>query len=170
MPSDDSGNRDWGVIVDSTDLANIILERLEFDEDISSVHISRPSISQPPSGSYTAPRSMVLQSSAEVVNGPVDGELITCPDDCIEGLTELINSANESILLSLQGMEMNWYWGWQTNPLIDALHSAAERGIAIRLIINQHYADENSEIQEAVNKLNEDWGWDEGHDLSLIHI
>ena len=168
MPSDDSGNRDWGVIVDSTDLANIILERLEFDEDISSVHISRPSISQPPSGSYTAPRSMVLQSSAEVVNGPVDGELITCPDDCIEGLTELINSANESILLSLQGMEMNWYWGWQTNPLIDALHSAAERGIAIRLIINQHYADENSEIQEAVNKLNEDWGWDEGHDVEAI--
>ena len=33
LPSDGSGNRDWGIIVNSVDLATIVLERMAFDED-----------------------------------------------------------------------------------------------------------------------------------------
>jgi hypothetical protein len=63
---------------------------------------------------------------------------------------------------------MNWYWGWGENPLTDALHDAAVRGVSIRLIINQHYVNENSEIREAVNDLNEEWGVNQGLDVEAI--
>ena len=168
MPDDGVGNRDWGVIVDSVDLANIVLERLVFDEEISNVHVSRPTISQPSAGSYTSAHSAILETSADVFTGPIEGELLTCPDDCIVGLTNLINSANDSVLLSLQYLEMNWYWGWQTNPLTEALYDAAQRGVSIRLIINQHYVSDNPDIREAVNDLNEQWGLEEGFDVEAI--
>ena len=75
------------------------------------------------------------------------------------GLSDLINSADSEILLSLQYFEMDWYWGWQENPLLDSLEDAAARGVSIRLAINQHYVDENDEIREVVNELN-DWSGD----------
>jgi hypothetical protein len=54
---------------------------------------------------------------------------------------------------------MDWYWGWGVNPLLDSLENAAERGVAIRLVINQHYVNENPGIRQAVNELN-DWEGD----------
>ena len=168
LPTDGSGNRDWSVIVDSSDLANIVLERMAFDEEPSELHIEDPTINQPESGSYTPPYSIVTNSTAPTITGAVSGELLTCPDDCIEGLTDMIESADEEILLSLQYFEMDWYWGWGENPLTDALHDAAVRGVSIRLIINQHYVNENSEIREAVNDLNEEWGVNQGLDVEAI--
>jgi hypothetical protein len=72
----------------------------------------------------------------------------------MQGLADFIDSADSEILLSLQYLEMDWYWGWQENPLLDSLEDAAGRGVAIRLAINQHYVDENDEIREVVNELN----------------
>ena len=54
---------------------------------------------------------------------------------------------------------MDWYWGWGENPLLDSLENAAERGVSIRLVINQHYVSENPGIRQAVNELN-DWEGD----------
>ena len=73
----------------------------------------------------------------------------------MEGLAQLISSADSEILLSLQYFEMDWYWGWQENPLLDELESAAQRGVSIRLAINQHYVNDNPGIREAVNELNQ---------------
>lgn len=161
LPADRTGNRDWGVIVDSVDLATIVLERMAFDEDPSQLHVEDTTVSQPDSGSYEPPSSWTGPMNAGVaVNGPISGELLTCPDDCIQGLTGLIDSADDEILLSLQSFEMDWYWGWGQNPLTDALQAAADRGVRIRLIINQHYANDNPDIREAVNELNEDWSGD----------
>ena len=89
----------------------------------------------------------------------VSGELLTCPDDCMQGLADFIDSADSEILLSLQYFEMDWYWGWGVNPLLDSLENAADRGVAIRLVINQHYVNDNPGIRQAVNELN-DWEGD----------
>ena len=50
---------------------------------------------------------------------------------------------------------MDWYWGWQSNPLLDALLDAAQRGVSIRLIMNAHYIDENPEVRDSVEEFNE---------------
>ena len=159
LPSDGIGNRDWGVIVNSTDLATIVLERMEFDEDPSQLHVEDSTYNQPESGSYSPPISYAVGNVAPTVTGPVSGELLTCPDDCMQGLADFIDSAESEILLSLQYFEMDWYWGWQENPLLDSLEDAADRGVSIRLAINQHYVNENPGIREAVNALN-DWDGD----------
>ena len=160
LPSDGIGNRDWGVIVDSEDLASIVLERMAFDEDPSELHVEDSTYTQPESGSYSPPVSYpaVLQTTA-AISGPISGELLTCPDDCMQGLADFIDSADSEILLSLQYFEMDWYWGWGENPLLDSLEDAAARGVAIRLVINQHYVNDNPGIREAVNELN-DWEGD----------
>tara|TARA_B100000700_G_scaffold96240_1_gene108317 strand:- start:326 stop:2383 length:2058 start_codon:yes stop_codon:yes gene_type:complete len=160
MPSDGIGNRDWGVIVDSTDLATIVLERMAFDEDPSQLHVEDSTYSQPESGSYSPPVSYSPTGQmTAAISGPVSGELLTCPDDCMQGLSDFIDSADSEILLSLQYFEMDWYWGWQENPLLDSLEDAAQRGVSIRLAINQHYVNDNPGIREAVNELNE-WSGD----------
>ena len=159
LPSDGIGNRDWGVIVNSTDLATIVLERMTFDEDPSQLHVEDSTYTQPESGSYSPPISYTMGQTTQAVSGPVSGELLTCPDDCMQGLADFINSAESEILLSLQYFEMDWYWGWGENPLLDSLENAAERGVSIRLVINQHYVNDNPGIREAVNELN-DWEGD----------
>ncbi len=159
LPSDGIGNRDWGVIVDSVDLASIVLERMAFDENPSELHIEDSTYSQPDSSTYSPPASYTPGMLASTITGSVSGELLTCPDDCMQGLADFIDSADSEILLSLQYFEMDWYWGWGVNPLLDSLESAAERGVAIRLVINQHYVNENPGIRQAVNELN-DWEGD----------
>jgi len=159
MPSGGMGNRDWGVIVDSTELASIVLERMEFDEDASQLHVEDSTYSQPAAGSYDGPVVYSASPTALAISGPLTGELLTCPDDCMQGLSDFIDSADSEILLSLQYFEMDWHWGWQENPLLDSLEDAAARGVSIRLAINQHYVYENPGIREAVNELN-DWEGD----------
>ena len=154
MPNDGSGNRDWGAIVDSSDLASIVLERMAFDEDASQLHVEDSTYSEPAAESYDPPVKYVPGGSVSPIVGPIDGELLTCPDDCMLGLADFIDSADSEILLSLQYFEMDWYWGWQQNPLLDSLEDAAARGVSIRLAINQHYVSENPGIREAVNELN----------------
>lgn len=155
LPSDGDGNRDWGVIVDSTDLATIVLERMTFDEDASQLHVEDATYPSPDTGTYEPPAPYTPSSTVAAITGPINGELLTCPDDCMQGLADFIDSADSEILLSLQYLEMDWYWGWQENPLLDSLEDAAARGISIRLAINQHYANENPGIREVVNELNE---------------
>ena len=159
LPVDGVGNRDWGVIVDSMDLAAIVLERMAFDENPSELHVEDSIYQQPEPNSYITPFSYTAGEITQAISGPISGELLTCPDDCMIGLSDLINSADSEILLSLQYFEMDWYWGWQENPLLDSLEDAAARGVSIRLAINQHYVDENDEIREVVNELN-DWSGD----------
>ena len=120
MPVDGIGNRDWGIIVDSVDLATIVLERMAFDENPSELHIE-DSTYQQPSESYIIPFAYPAGEVTQAISGPITGELLTCPDDCMFGLSDLIDSADSEILLSLQYLEMDWYWGWQENPLLDSL-------------------------------------------------
>ena len=159
LPTDQQGNRDWGIIVESNDLAQIVLERLTFDEEPGQLHVEDATFSQPEVGSYTPPLEYIPTYIKPPMVESIDGHLLTCPDDCVQGLADLINSADTEILLSLQYFEMDWYWGWQSNPLVESLEDAAARGVTIRMAINQHYVNDNPGIREAVNELNS-WSGD----------
>ena len=174
MPLDDSpGNVDWGVIVDSEDVASLVLERLLWDEDPSMMHIKEfdasSSTQGTPSGWSTpapADQTPSLPESVFSSTGEVKGRLLTCPDDCMEGLVWMIDEADEELLLSLQYLDMDWYWGWGSSPLLNALSNAAERGVSIRMVINGYYYDD--EIQEAVDQFNLIWNATNGWDAAAI--
>ena len=165
LPYDgDRGNRDWGILVDSVELATNVRANMAFDE--SSMYV-QPVSSTSPTNSYVVPDAQVIdQSTADAFTGTFSGQLLTCPDDCVEGLTEMIQSAESEILLSLQYLDLDWKWGWGENPLISALQQAASDGVSIRLIINGAYLDED--IQDVVDRINNDWNITNGWDASAI--
>ena len=165
LPYDgDRGNRDWGIIVNSVQLAANVRANMAFDE--SSMFV-QPVSSTPPTNSYVIPEATEIdQDTAESLSGTFSGRLLTCPDDCVEGLTEMIQSADDEILLSLQYLDLDWKWGWGENPLISALQQAASDGVSIRLIINGAYLDED--IQDVVDRINNDWNISNGWDVSAV--
>ena len=163
---DEGGNREWSAIIESESVTQMVLERLIFDENsdyvTSGSNVTMPNGWSPylfptPVGETTSS----IETSAEI-------SLLTCPDDCITGLADMIGSAESEILLSLQYLEMDWYWGWQSNPLLDALLDAAQRGVSIRLIMNAHYIDENPEVRDSVEEFNENWSAMHGYDVQAI--
>ncbi len=164
LPSpDQGGNREWGAFINSTDLADSILLRFDYDYSVATNTTGTTPDGWSP-GSSTSPSGPITSSMQAQING----ELLTCPDDCIQTLAEMINSADEEILLSLQYLELDWYWGWQANPLLDSLLAAAQRGVSIRLIMNAHYLDENPDVRDSVEELNENWSAKYGYDVQAI--
>ena len=103
---------------------------MAFDE--GSMYV-QPVSTIPPTNSYVIPdaRNISQQATAQVYSGTYSGQLLTCPDDCVDGLTEMIQSADDEILLSLQYLDLNWKWGWGENPVISALEEAAMEGVSI---------------------------------------
>lgn len=163
-PPGQRGNRDWSMIVHSQELAQTVLEHMAFDED--SMYVSQVS-STPPTNSYSMPEvRTIVGDSAPTFTGTYSGTLLTCPDDCVEGLTNMIENADEEILLSLQYLDLDWQWGWGENPVVSALEDAAQRDVSIRLIINGAYLDED--IQDIVDRMNNDWNQTNGWDVSAI--
>ena len=162
------GNRDWGVLVDSTSLAQMFLDRLAWDENPERLHIRQfDPISDTPGGWMTpAPDGTAQAIEGVAITGSFSGRILTCPEDCVEGLQESIDGANSEILLSLQYLDMDWYWGWGESPIIGALEDAAMRGVSIRMIINGYYYDD--EVREAVDTFNHIWNHTNGWDTAAI--
>ena len=162
------GNRDWGVIVDSSSLAQMFLDRLAWDENPERLHIRHfiPSSDTPGGWVTPAPDGTVQAIEGTAISGSFSGKILTCPEDCVEGLRDSIEGANSEILLSLQYLDMDWYWGWGESPIIGALEDAAARGVSVRMIINGYYYDD--EIREAVDIFNHQWNHTNGWDTAAI--
>ena len=43
--------------------------------------------------------------------------MLVCPANCIDDLVDMLDGAEEEILLSLQYLDMDWPWGWGENPI-----------------------------------------------------
>ena len=106
LPLDgDSGNRDWSIFIDSEDIAQLVLSRMIWDENTSHLHIEAfdpMDYSHGTPAGWTTPIDRLLEATpsptgAEITHtGAIDGKLLTCPDDCIGGLVDLIDSADNS--------------------------------------------------------------------------
>jgi phosphatidylserine/phosphatidylglycerophosphate/cardiolipin synthase-like enzyme len=95
------------------------------------------------------------------------GEVLTCPNNCITGITNMIDSALFEVVLSQQTLDVDWYWGWgQESPVIQSLYQAAQRGVGVRVIINGAYLDDDD--QDIIDLLNEQWNGTEGLDASAV--
>jgi len=162
------GNVEWSVIIDNQQLADVVLQQMDFDTNTQLEHITAYSSSDEPSD-WTMPGVQSFSAGGLATSYSVDasGEVLTCPDNCITGITNLINSAYYEVVLSQQTLDVDWYWGWgQESPVIQSLYQAAKRGVAVRVIINGAYLDDDD--QDIVDLLNEVWNGTEGLDASAI--
>ena len=165
MPGE-AGNRDWGVIVDDAGLATMVAAHLAFDENQAREHITPVVAADAPAGWSMPSASAIVGETAPSIQGDVDVQLLVCPDNCIDDLVALLDSADEEILLSLQYLDMDWSWGWGENPIVEALENAAQRNVRLRLILNGAYLDED--IQSVVDRFNEEWNHTLGYDTTAI--
>ncbi len=168
VPPDGRGNREWSVILNSQVAAELILTRMEWDENTQHLHITPHSSWHYPTFDWTMeePWHEGELNPIEYHQGSFDAQLLTCPDDCVSGIVSMIESADQSIELSVQYLDLDWYWGFGDNPIIAALHEAAQRGVNIRLMLNGFYADWDDEIRDAINMFNTDWNATEGLDVT----
>ena len=165
MPGE-AGNRDWGVIVDDAGLATMVAAHLAFDENQAREHITPVVAADAPTGWSMPSTSAIVGETAPSIQGDFDAQLLVCPDNCIDDLVAVLDDAEEEILLSLQYLDMDWSWGWGENPIVEALESAAQRNVRLRLILNGAYLDED--IQSAVDRFNEEWNHTLGYDTAAI--
>ena len=168
VPPDGIGNREWSVILNSQVAAELVLSRMAWDENTQHLHISPHSSWHAPTFDWTmdSPWHDDEITPIEYHSGPFDAQLMTCPDDCVTGIVSMIESADLSIELSVQYLDLDWYWGFGDNPIIAALHQAAQRGVSIRLMLNGFYAEWDDEIRDAINMFNTDWNATEGLDVT----
>ena len=108
-------------------------------------------------GSVTAPPEIA---------GAFDAQLMTCPDDCVDGVISMIESADHSIDLSVQYLDLDWYWGFGDNPIIGSLYDAANRGVKLRIMLNGFYAEWDEEIRDTIHMFNTNWNATEGLDAT----
>jgi phosphatidylserine/phosphatidylglycerophosphate/cardiolipin synthase-like enzyme len=169
-------NRDWGLVINSQDVAQLVMSRMLWDENVSHPHLNSYSVMDPstgkpsgwtsygPSGIDAVPPT----TTPPVISGDFTGQVLTCPDDCISGIINLLDSADTSIELSLQGFDMGWHWGFGDNPLVKAVERALQRGVEVRLLINGYYVHYDDDIRDTVNHFNNQWNRTDGYDATAI--
>ena len=169
-------NRDWGLVINSPDVAQLVMSRMSWDENVSHPHLNSYSVMDPstgkPSGwtSYgpSGLEAVPPTTTPPVISGDFTGQVFTCPDDCITGIINLLDSADTSIELSLQGFDMGWHWGFGDNPLVEAVERALQRGVEVRLLINGYYVAYDDDIRDTVNHFNNQWNRTDGYDATAI--
>ncbi len=181
FPIDGYGNREWSVFIDDSATAQIVLSRMLWDENTSHLHIQE---FDPNDSSLGTPSNWVTpelhplfnlintvpqNTTGTVYSGPFTGQLLTCPDDCIGGLVDMIDSADQSIDLSVQYFQDGWGWGYGDNPLLAALERAAiERNVTIRLLLNGYYTDDPFDDRDVLNLVNNHWNRTLGADTTAV--
>jgi cardiolipin synthase A/B len=100
----------------------------------------KPVASLPPISSYTPASASLLQA-------------IFSPTTSLSGLTTLLNSATTSIDLELMTFYMNWTKTTKESPLYEAIVAAANRGVTVRVLLNDENAfDDGSHATAKDNK------------------
>ena len=170
---DTPGNRERGVFVHNSQFASQVLERMEHDANISQPHIRRWSTgddSFTTQDGWEMPKSDVLPTEHTLDIPPTiqvgEAELFTCPDECVNGIIGLIENAEQSLDLSVQGLSGDWEDEWGENPMIEAIEQVAKKGVRVRLLHNGYYM--NANVVAMIQKFNIEWNQTLGYDTSAV--
>ena len=157
------GNVEWSVIIENIELAQMVDQQFNLD-----VHWSEMmSLNDYDDYVFYSPDTIGGGGVQSSIQSSISGELLTCPENCVTKITDFIRSADDEVLLSQQTLDIDWSYGWgEENPIISALHDVANNGVAVHLIINGAYLDDDD--QEVVDLFNEIWNGSEGLDASAI--
>ncbi|MFQ5986750.1 MAG: phospholipase D-like domain-containing protein [Thermoplasmata archaeon] len=155
-----AGNRGWGVAVRDPTLAGWFRAVMREDWDVNRSDVrSLPGATRP--GGGTAPLQSASPFAPSLPRAAVTAFL--GPDRAAgeEGLLRVLASARAGIDVEL--FYLRWWWGERLNPLVAALLRAAERGVAVRLLLDgQPYnvggEEDNDEAVRRLNRMAEEAG------------
>lgn len=146
LPSE-NGNRGWEVWVQEPDLAHSFMQMFSEDTNLSYGDVQVLNSSCP----FCVPlRTTLYQYLAfhlpRVQNETpwltVDASLaekITSPENSLSGLLKIIRGARKTLDIEQMSFHSDWREAKTLSPLFDAVISAAERGVRVRVLLN----DEN---------------------------
>lgn len=148
------GNRGWGVVVRSPELARVYSELFaeDWNTSRSDVHvfsarrltegIDRTSFVEPPlhpEGFYS-----------------VDVEVLFSPDNAVseDGLTRALREATERVEVEM--FYLRWDWNGHANPIIELLIESARKGVRVRILLDgsPYNLEGKDDNDEAVSRLN----------------
>ena len=159
FPTDGAaGNRGISLIVEEPQLAQLLLERFAWDENLSHPHVwahdaGLASDGRPTGVSRPTAVGTPAAWTGTPITGAVSGQLLTCADDCVAVIVGAIDEAATSIDLWLASLDIDWEVG-QHSPLIQALEAAAARGVRIRLLLDAAFlAFDGQDIWAAADLL-----------------
>jgi cardiolipin synthase A/B len=148
--NDDIGNREWGIIIYNRTVSNYFLKVLEEDSNIQ-----RHDIKSFQELNITINENYVLNYSSfqglyepvfvsNKINGSFTIKPVLSPDNSIETIIDLIESAEKNIYIQQLYIYKNWEN--QINPIVQKLVEKAKQGVKIKIILNYNpvYIDTNN--------------------------
>lgn len=171
-------NRGWGVTVVSNELGEDVLGMFRDDSSLEKRDIKEASEvvrdwDHPPE--VVGVPALYASASAPVMAGV---SLIVSPETSFQGLLDLVSSATATLLVEQLDIDPAWVG---KNQIMDALVAAADRGVQVRVLLDQTFVDtsdssNNSMTVDALNALAKERGIDlqarlvsDYHDLGVLH-
>lgn len=146
VPVDPSyGNRGWGIAIENADLADYFLDVFLYDLSIAEPYDPN-TVDHGESVSYNVPKGdYVPFKSVKNIIEYMEVTPILSPDFSESLIIELINSANESLLV-----EQMYIYPDLTN-IINALINAKNRGVEIKVLLDPRFSENNETAQILVD-------------------
>ncbi|MEF8836094.1 MAG: phospholipase D-like domain-containing protein, partial [Candidatus Thermoplasmatota archaeon] len=147
------GNRGWGIILETKELASHYGKVFDFDWDFGKNYSPSKEETEPldtSKGHYSP------FANRTVFQGKFDVTPVLAPDTSMSEATikDMIRSAEESIYVQQFYIK---HWENKENPYLDAIKNAAERGIEVKILLDSTYYNTeengNDQIVEEVRDL-----------------
>ncbi len=147
------GNRGWGVVVESPELATNLAKIFWNDKNSAFGDTGKLTIPQVSGGEeYKGNQNRTISNFSEV-NAVANISLLLSPDNALDYLLRAISEAKESVMI--EAMEMPLLWDDSLNPFVVAIKSIAEKGVNVRLLLDGSMAGRkiSGETMEYLNTL-----------------
>lgn len=149
---DATGSRGWGVVVEDGDSADYLAQVFENDTYWRAVSSWENASVESHEGDESD--AEVRTGFDAVETGTAEVELFVTPDEPIEPVVSLIESADDEILV-----QQSYIRAWSdenlsTNPYVAALEERAGEGVDVRVLLDGrwYYEEENAEVAEELNE------------------
>lgn len=137
------GNRGWEILIDDTETAQSFRTLFSHDIDPSygDVALLNPKDVSCLFCHWIVSKALIpFQFSHFSIADASEAQRMIAPETSLSGLLKMIRGARSSIDLEQMTFHMNWKDAGIRSPLFDALISAAERGVQVRVLLNDETA------------------------------
>ncbi len=150
------GNRGWGVVIHSPDLARLFSELFSEDWNTSRADVGIAAGPRLADGSHGGSTQEPPLPWDELIRADV--QMLLSPDNAVSegGLMGALREARQTVEVELFYLRQDWH-GYP-NPLIERLTEAARRGVRVRLLLdgssyNLEGGDDNDEAASTLNYI-----------------
>jgi len=161
------GNRGWDTVIDDSEVASNLEEIFELDSDKSFGDVRQVAL---PAESVALPKEAKMKPrpvpAISIGSGNASqATLITSPDS-LDELVRLLQSAKKAISIEHMSLPMKWRSKPNAgqNPIITELIRAAQRGVEVRVLLNDERVfsnflgdDDDQEVGKKPNQLTVDF-------------